>query len=374
MPLTEREGRGALNFSGGPGALPELVLEQAARAVRELPGTGVSILGLHHRSADFHAIVEETEGHLRALLSLPPDYRVLFLQGGGTQQFSMVPIHLLRGSRTAADYVVSGYWSQNAAAAATLEGPVRILWSGEADGFARMPRQRELPCAPEAAYLHYVSNETVEGIQAQEVLGLPGVPRVCDASSDFLSAPLDVAPFDVLYAHAQKNLGPAGVTVVLVHQRVLDRPPPGVPPFLLYKTHADARSIYNTPPVFAIYVTLLVLRWLRQEVGGLVAMGELNRRKAALVYEALDSDEGRFFVPRAERASRSRMNVTFQLRDRALEPVLLAEAEARGFVGLAGHRTIGGLRISLYNGVTLEATQTLCGFLAEFRARHGGPS
>jgi phosphoserine aminotransferase len=352
------------NFSGGPGALPAAVLEEASAAILGFEDTGDSILGLSHRSARFVQMIEEAEAELLALVGAPPGFRALFLQGGGSLQFSMIPMHLLRGTSRAAEYIVSGYWSAKAAPEAGYEGAVRLLWSGENEGYRRVPTPEELTPSPDAAYLHYVSNETVEGLRFPYLPGCEGVPRVCDMSSDFLSGPLDLSRYDLVYAHAQKNLGPAGVTVLLLRDWILERGV-GLPSVLRYQTHAAHNSIFNTPPVFAIYVTSLVIRWIMREVGGLEQMKALNEAKAARLYATLDARPD-VFEPHAERASRSLMNVAFRLRDRALEPALIEAAERAGLLGIAGHRSMGGLRVSLYNAVTLEAVNTLCGFLDEF--------
>ncbi len=351
------------NFSGGPGALPRSVLEEASRAVRLFEDTGDSILGLSHRSARFAEIVRETEERLLTLVGAPPGFRVLFLQGGGSLQFSMIPMHLLRGSAAVAEYVVSGYWSAKSVPDAMREGRVHVLWSGEAEGYRRLPTTEEIEPREGAAYLHYVSNETVEGLRFPYVPGRDDVPRVCDMSSDFLAGPIDLDRFDLVYAHAQKNLGPAGVTVVLVREWVLDRGA-DLPSMLRYRTHADHDSIFNTPPVFAIYVTWLVTRWLADEVHGLLAMKARNEAKATRVYATLDAYP-EVFEPHAETGSRSLMNVAFRLRRRSLEPEFLVAAERAGLVGLAGHRSLGGLRASLYNAVSLDAVDALCDFLRE---------
>jgi phosphoserine aminotransferase len=357
------------NFSGGPGALAPSVLEEAADAVRLFEDTGDSILGLSHRSARFAEMMAETEAQLLGLLGAPPGFRALFLQGGGSLQFSMIPMHLLRGTGRVAEYIVSGYWSAKAVPEAAHEGPVRVLWSGERHGYRRVPDPGELLPAADAAYLHYVSNETVEGLRFPHVPGRDEVPRVCDMSSDFLSEPLDLSRYDLVYAHAQKNLGPAGVTVVLLRDWILDRGA-GLPSMLRYRTHADHGSLFNTPPVFAIYVASLVIRWLRQGVGGLGRMRAANEAKAARLYAALDARPD-VFEPHAEVGSRSLMNVSFRLRDRALEPALVLAAERAGLLGIAGHRSLGGLRVSLYNAVTLEAVSALCDFLDGFLHDHG---
>ncbi|MBS1210318.1 MAG: Phosphoserine transaminase [Proteobacteria bacterium] len=355
-----------LNFSGGPGALPERVLQQAQEAMLCVPGMGLSVLGISHRSDWFASVVSELENNIRSLLKLPENYHILFLQGGATQQFSMVPMSLLHGKSFAAEYLHTGYWSGKALPEARREGPIRVLWSGEAEGFRRMPRDEELPFSPEAPYIHYVSNETVEGVQFQRVLGRDDVPRVCDMSSDFLSRPCEAERFALIYAHAQKNIGPAGVTVVLVRDDMLKDAPTELPSFLDYRSHASAHSNFNTPPVFAIYVVLLVTRWLLHEIGGLVQMDQLNRRKAELLYSVLDHSDN-FYQGRAAVADRSLMNIAFNLATPALEEQFLAAALAAGFSGLAGHRAIGGIRASIYNAITLPAVEKLANFMDDFQ-------
>jgi phosphoserine aminotransferase len=355
------------NFSAGPGALPAAVLAQAQQAVLELPGSGISILGLSHRSQQFQNILGETEERLRQLLGVSSNYRVLFLQGGGTLQFSMVPLAMLPPGGVA-DYLVSGYWSAQAADVARRHGGVRIAWDGAPHGFSRLPRADEPVGSADAAYLHYVSNETVEGLQFRW-LPRTTVPLVCDASSDFLSKPLEVQPFSLIYAHAQKNLGPAGVTIVLVRDEVLDGIPPGLPPILDYRAHANAGSLLHTPTVFSIYVVLLSLRWLANEMGGLSQMGKLNAEKARLVRGALTTGRP-FFVQSVESDFASDMNVTFRCPSEALDALLVASAEQAGFVGIQGHRSRGGLRISLYNGVSLEDARAIADFLVDFAEEH----
>jgi phosphoserine aminotransferase len=358
-----------LNFSGGPGALPDCVLEAASEAILEVPGQGLSLLGISHRSPWFRDVVEEAEANLRALLDLSRSYYVLFLQGGGTLQFSMIPMSLLRGRAQPADYLHTGYWSGKAIPEARREGAVNVVWSGEEEGFRRLPRESELAVSAAPEYLHYISNETVEGLQFHRVVGREDLTRICDMSSDFLSRRIDAGRFSLIYAHAQKNLGPAGVTVVLVREDLLERIPANLPAMLDFRNHVRMGSIYNTPPVFAIYVTMLITRWLRDEVGGLQAMERLNRAKAQRLYETIDSSQG-FYAGRAAVPDRSLMNVAFTLPTAELNVRFVEQADAEGFAGLAGHRTLGGVRASLYNGVTLEAVEALCGFMDFFRERY----
>jgi phosphoserine aminotransferase len=272
------------------------------------------------------------------------------------------------GKTEPADYVHSGYWSGKSIHEARHSAAIRVLWSGEACGFSRLPSEAELAYSPAAPYLHYVSNETVEGLQFRRVLGLDSVPRVCDMSSDFLSAPIDAEHFSLIYAHAQKNVGPAGVTVVLVRDRVLQAAPDGLPGFLDYRTHAEAHSNFNTPPVFAIYVVLLVTRWLLQEIGGVENMAAINRSKAAALYKALDESDG-FYAGKAAVDDRSLMNVAFNLPDQNLEQCFLLAAADAGFSGLAGHRSVGGIRASIYNALTLSAVDSLINFMQDFKRR-----
>jgi phosphoserine aminotransferase len=358
-----------LNFSGGPGALPACVLSVIQQAIQEVPGTRLSLLGISHRSDWFASVVTELEGNVRTLLGLGKNYHVLMLQGGATQQFSMVPMTLLRGTQRTAEYLQTGYWSSKPILQARREGAVKVLWTGQDSGFVRLPTDAELAFSTDAAYLHYVSNETVEGLQFHRVLGHNDVPRVCDMSSDFLSRPCEAERFSIIYAHAQKNIGPAGVTMVLLKDTVLEGANVDLPDFLNYRTQIDTHSNFNTPPVFSIYVTLLVTRWLLQQVGGLERMHAINQQKAGKIYRFLDSSEG-FYQGRANPGDRSLMNAVFQLPTARLEQQFLAESSAAGFSGLGGHRAIGGIRASVYNALSVEAVERLLGFMAEFQHKN----
>ncbi len=358
----------SLNFSGGPGVLPSSVLQQVQEAIIAVPGVGLSVLGISHRSDWFAAVVAEAETNIRTLLGLSENYHVLLLQGGATQQFSMVPMTLLAGKTQPAEYLHTGYWSGKALPEAAREGPIHVAWSGEASGFSRLPSDDELTFSADAPYLHYVSNETVEGLQFHRVLGHDAVPRVCDMSSDFLSKPCEAERFSLIYAHAQKNIGPAGVTVVLIRDELLNDAPTNLPGFLDYRKHIQTHSNYNTPPVFAIYVTLLVTRWLLNDIGGMAHMDQINRQKAALLYRLLDQSDD-FYRGRAAVQDRSLMNVAFNLRTPALEKQFLSESLAAGFSGLSGHRAVGGLRASIYNALTLEAVGKLLNFMEDFQNR-----
>jgi phosphoserine aminotransferase len=361
--------RNSLNFSGGPGALPESVLLQVQEAIIEVPEVGLSILGISHRSDWFASVISELENNIRTLLGVSADYHVLFLQGGATQQFSMVPMTLLRGKSHPAEYLHTGYWSGKAIPEAQREGPVHVAWSGAENGFNRLPGDGELAFSADAPYLHYISNETVEGLQFHRVLGRDDVPRICDMSSDFLSRPCEAERYSLIYAHAQKNIGPAGVTVVLVRDELLKDTNSDLPGFLNYRSHIQAHSNFNTPPVFSIYVVLLVSRWLLNEIGGVARMAGINHSKAELLYRLLDGSDG-FYRGRAAMPDRSMMNVVFNLPSPEMEQRFLSDALEAGFSGLAGHRAIGGIRASIYNALTLSAVEQLAGFMEDFRRAH----
>lgn len=364
----------AHNFNAGPGALPVPVLAAARAALCELPGAGVTILEVSHRSAEFEEILAETEANVRALLGIDDAWAVLFLQGGARQQFALIPINFLAGGGRRAEYVVSGYWSRTAHAEAALAGSSAVLWDGAGEHYRRMPRPDELvlPAARRAAtaYVHYTVNETIEGTQLQELPKFGAVPAICDASSEILSRPLPLERCAMVYASAQKNLGPAGLTLVAVRRDLLERAAPALPAMFDYRRLAAARSLLNTPPVFAIYVTLLVTRWIRDEIGGLEEMARRNRAKAQILYQVLD-ESGGFYRGHALPESRSHMNVTWRLADPASEPMFLEQASAAGFMGLAGHRSVGGLRASLYNAVSPASCRELAAFMKEFVRCHG---
>lgn len=362
-------GERVYNFSAGPATLPLPVLEEAQRDLVSLPGVGASPLEISHRSAWFEDVIGEAESNLRELLAIPPNHHVLFCQGGATMQFTMVAMNLLRGSRQTAEYVVTGSWGEKAAVEARKEGRVSVAWSGKDGGFVRVPDPEELHDAlsSDAAYVHVTSNETIHGVQFPGTPFAPdGVPLVCDASSDFLSRPVDIARYAVLYAGAQKNAGPAGVTVAIVRDDVLAAVPEGLPTMLDYRTYVEHGSMYNTPPVFAIYVLMLVTRWLRKEVGGLEPQLAVNREKAALLYGAIDESDG-FHRGHARPGSRSMMNVTFHLPDEDLERRFIADAASRGLAELRGHRSLGGIRASLYNAMPLEGARALADFMRTFQ-------
>jgi phosphoserine aminotransferase len=360
-----------VNFSPGPGVLPVSVLEQVSADLVSLPGVGASALEVSHRGRWFEGVIAEAEANLRELLGIGDAHRVVFCQGGATMQFSMVPMNMLHPGSAPADHVVTGSWGAKAFAEAARRGGARIAWTDEANGFVRVPADRELADAldPSAPYVHVTTNETIQGVEFPETPRLPeGSVLVADASSDFLSKPIDVARYAVLYAGAQKNAGPAGVTVVIVHDDVLAGVPDGLPALLDYRTYTEHGSLYNTPPVFAIYVLMLVTRWLRDDVGGLEAMAERNRAKAALLYDVIDEMPS-FYRGHADAGSRSLMNVTFRLPTDDAESRFLAEAGQRGLTELRGHRSVGGIRASIYNAMPVEGVERLAAFMRAFAAR-----
>ncbi|HSC29138.1 MAG TPA: 3-phosphoserine/phosphohydroxythreonine transaminase [Vicinamibacterales bacterium] len=355
------------NFSAGPAVLPLEVLEETQRDLVALPGVGMSVLEISHRSRAFDGIIEGCEADLRALAGIPDSYRVLFLQGGASLQFSMVPMNLLAPGGSA-DYVVTGSWSQKAVKEARRVGAVKIAGSTEAENFVRVPDQHELTLDPGAAYVHITTNNTIFGTEWHYVPDVGAVPLVADASSDIFAGPLDVARYALIYAGAQKNLAPAGVTLVVIRDDMLKRTPSTLPTMLQYGVHAENKSLYNTPPVFAIYVMRLVLRWLIRE-GGLAAAGQRNARKADKLYAEIDRTG--FYRGHARPDSRSRMNVTFRLPSEELEKRFVKDATAAGLDGLKGHRSVGGLRASIYNAFPEGGIDALVEFMREFERTQG---
>lgn len=368
------ENQNATNFSAGPGALPESVLLQARESMLSVPEMGLSVLGISHRSPWFANVIDQAQSDLRKLLGIDDSYHVLFLQGGSSLLFGMIPQALLHTKNDRAEYIRSGYWSNKSIPDAELFGKVNVIWDGSSSGYRRLPTVSELSYDDKASYFHYVSNETVEGLQFQDIPGIDSVSRICDMSSDFLSKPIDCRRYAMIYAHAQKNLGPAGVTVAVIHASLLDRcRSKDIPAMLSFHNHVQAGSIYNTPPVFAIYVLGLVLRWMIESIGGLEQMGRVNQKKAECIYNVLNQNQ-EFWDVHANPNFRSAMNIAFRLRSPKLESTFLREAEQAGFRGLEGHRTVGGLRISLYNGVEHSSVCRLATFMEEFSNRHSKPS
>ena len=355
------------NFSAGPAALPEAVLEQAREEMLEWDATGMSVMEMSHRGKSFLSIAEKAEADLRELMGIPGNYKVLFLQGGATAQFAMVPMNLLRG-KDLADYLNTGAWSKKAIAEAKRYCRVHPVADTSGEGFTRAPAQDELSLSPGAAYCHYTPNETIQGVAFPYIPDTGGVPLVADMSSCILSEPLDVTRFGLIYAGAQKNIGPAGLTLVIVREDLVGRPMDGTPTLFDYKVQAEAGSMYNTPPTYAWYIAGLVFQWLK-DLGGLSAMGKINARKAKALYDAIDRTD--FYRNPVEPGSRSRMNVPFTLADPDLDPVFLEEAAREGLVTLKGHRSVGGMRASIYNAMPEAGVQALIQFMAEFERRHG---
>ena len=357
------------NFNPGPAILPLSVLEQARDELLSYDGSGMSVLEMSHRSPQFEGILARAEADLRSLLNIHDNYAVLFLQGGASLQFSMAPMNL-RGPDQSADYILTGSWAKTAIKEAEKIGRVRVAGSTEKSNFDALPAQANLDLDPQAAYLHFTSNETIHGIKwTNEPAPPDGVPLVCDASSNIASRPIDVSKYGLIYGGAQKNLGPAGVTLVVIRSDLLDRVPPRLPVMLDYKVLAESRSLHNTPPCFSVYLVGLVLRWLK-DIGGLEAIARRNEAKAGMVYRAIDSSGG-FYRGHARPDSRSRMNVTFRLPSEDLEKKFAKQAEAEGLVGLKGHRSVGGMRASLYNALPVEAVEALGQFMAEFQRVNG---
>jgi phosphoserine aminotransferase len=355
------------NFSAGPAVLPLPVLEQAQQELLALPGVGMSVMEISHRSKPFETIIQAAESDMRALAGIPNDYKVLFLQGGASLQFSMAPMNLLSAG-SVADYVITGDWSKKALKEAKKVGATAIAASTEDGGFKRIPAPSELRFTPGAAYVHMTSNNTIAGTEWSYVPETTGAPLVSDASSDIFSRPIDVSKFGMIYAGAQKNLGPSGVTVVIIREDLLARSSDSLPSMLNYRLIADNGSMYNTPPTFGIYILRLVLKWMIDN-GGLQAIGQVNDRKAGMLYAELDRTP--FWKPHAEKDSRSAMNVTFRLPTEELEKLFVKESTAAGLDGLKGHRSVGGLRASIYNAFPEAGVAALVEFMREFEKKHG---
>ena len=355
------------NFGAGPAMLPEPVLRQAAAEMLDWRGTGMSVMEMSHRGKEFIAIHAQAEADLRELLAVPANYKVLFLQGGAAAQFAFVPMNLLRG-KSGADYVATGYWSKKAIAEAKRYCRVSIAASSEDRKFTYVPRQGAWKLDPQAAYVHITSNETIEGVEYHWIPDTGGVPLVSDASSHILSRPLDVGRFGLIYAGAQKNIGPAGLTLVIVREDLVGQALPGTPRVFDYKVQAEADSMHNTPATYAIYLAGLVFQWLKK-LGGLKKMEEINIAKAKLLYDYLDQTE--FYHSPVVREDRSRMNVQFRLRNEKLDAEFLKQAESRGLTQLKGHRAIGGMRASIYNAMPLEGVAALVDFMRAFEKSHG---
>ncbi|HOJ32318.1 MAG TPA: 3-phosphoserine/phosphohydroxythreonine transaminase [Candidatus Hydrogenedentes bacterium] len=358
------------NFSAGPAVLPVPALKQAQKDLLALPGVGASVMEISHRSKTFSEILEKAKANVKTLLRVPDNYRILFLQGGASLQFSMVAMNLLRGSGKPADYIITGSWGGKAAKEAKKEGTVNIAWDGKNENYVRVPDRDELKLSPDAAYVHFTSNETIQGVQFPAEPSVGDIPLVCDASSDILSRPIPVERYGIIYAGAQKNIGPSGVALVIIREDLLERSSETLPSLLNYKLMAEENSLYNTPPTFAIYMIMLVTNWLLDTFKTLERVAENNTKKASLLYKVIDESNG-FYKGHAQPKWRSNMNVTWRLPSEDLEKEFVREATSVGLTELKGHRSVGGCRASIYNAMPLEGVETLCAFMKDFQQKHG---
>ncbi|MDR2345795.1 MAG: 3-phosphoserine/phosphohydroxythreonine transaminase [Planctomycetaceae bacterium] len=357
------ESKRLFNFSSGPAVLPVPVLERAQKELLCLPGVGASVMEISHRSKEFEPIINGARANIRTLLNIPDSYDILFVQGGALLQFAMIPMNLLTGKT--ADYVVTGTWSKKALSEAKLLGNTRVTWDGNDTGYRRKPCDDELNITNDSAYVYICSNETIEGVQYQVFPNTGEIPLICDASSDIFCRPIDITKFGLLYACAQKNLGPAGVTVVIIRRDLIERSVNNIPSLLNYKKISEAGSMLNTPPCFAIYIVKLVTDWLLNDIGGLEKMYEINKEKAALIYSVID-DSGEYYKTHADKKFRSIMNIPFRLQSDELDKKFLTEAKEAGLITLSGHRSVGGLRASIYNAMPKEGVITLRNFMLDF--------
>ncbi len=358
----------AYNFNAGPAALPLEVLKQAQQEFIDFSGAGMSIMEMSHRSAIYEQVNNEAQELLRELYGIPNNYKVLFLQGGASTQFAMIPMNLLTPDTTAS-FVMTGSWADKAIKEAKLIGQTSIVASSEADKFNRIPDLSGIELPSNAAYLHVTSNETIEGTQYAAFPETGDVTLIADMSSDILSRPVDISKFGLIYAGAQKNLGPSGVTIVIVREDLVAQSPKTIPTMLRYDTHVSTNSLYNTPPSFSVYLVGLMLKWVKER-GGVAATEQYNRDKTKLIYDTIDQSGG-FYRGFADPASRSLMNITFRIQSEELENLFAKESEKQGFVGLKGHRSVGGLRASTYNAVPLESCKALAEFMQDFQKRNG---
>jgi phosphoserine aminotransferase len=355
------------NFSPGPAVLPQPVLEQARDEMLDWRGSGMSVMEMSHRGKEFIAIAADAEADLRELLAIPANYKVLFLQGGATAQFAMVPMNLLRGKKSA-DYIHTGEWAKKAIGEAKKFCSVNVAASSEDRNFTYVPKQSAWKSGADAAYVHITSNETIGGIEYHWLPDTRGVPLVADMSSHILARPVDVSRYGVIYAGAQKNIGPAGLTIVIVRDDLIGQAIAGTPAMLDYKIHADNESMYNTPPTYGLYIAGLVFQWLKKN-GGLAAMQKVNEEKAGLIYDVLDKSS--FYSSPVAKEDRSIMNVPFRLKSETLDEEFLKQARSRGMIQLKGHRSVGGMRASIYNAMPVEGVRALVEFMRDFEKRNG---
>lgn len=354
----------AHNFNAGPSALPLAVLEKAQEELLDLQGTGMSVMEMSHRSKEYDALHNKAISLLKELLNIPDDYQVLFIQGGASLQFSMVPMNFLTEGKKAG-YIMTGSWSSKALAEAKMIGDTYEIASSKASNYKYIPDIDGLEYKEDTAYVHLTSNNTIFGTQWQSFPDTGDIPLIADMSSDIMSKPFDVSKFSLIYAGAQKNLGPSGVTVVIAKKDFLGEEKANLPTMLRYSTFTENNSLYNTPPTFGIYMISLVLEWIKEQ-GGLEKIYQKNIEKAALIYDVIDNSNG-FYVGHAEKDSRSLMNITFRVKDEELEKKFLAEGKGRGFIGINGHRSVGGCRVSTYNAVPYESCLALKEFMVEFQ-------
>jgi phosphoserine aminotransferase len=358
------------NFSAGPAVLPLSVLEQIQSEMVSLPGVGSSILEISHRAKEFDAILQDAESGIRNLANIPDSYEVLFLQGGAALQNALIPANLITDPGQTADYILTGTWGQKSAEDVPFYGKLNIAWDGQQSENRRTPGDAELKLTPNAAYVHLTYNETIQGVQFKKLPDTAGIPIVADRSSDIFCEPLNVEDYGLIYACAQKNLGIAGVTILVIRKDLLARSGKRLPNYFNFALHAKNGSRYNTPPTFAIYVTGLVCRWLQQEMGGLANVAKFNLKKSRMLYDIIDSSNG-FYVGHANPPSRSTMNVVFKMNNEELDNRFLTEAQDHGMTTLQGHRSVGGIRASIYNAMPLEGVQSLAEFMLDFARRNG---
>ena len=354
------------NFNAGPAALPLGVLEKAQSEMVDFAGSGMSVMEMSHRSKEFQAVVDAADARVRQLLGVSDDYAVLFLQGGASLQFAMIPMNL-RGEGQVADYVDTGSWASKAIKEGKIGGSVNVAWSGKEESYVRAPKQAELKLTPGAAYVHICSNETIGGIRFPE-FPTTDSPLIADMSSEIMSRAIDVNKFGMIYAGAQKNIGPSGLALVIIKKELIERTPETTPIFLRYKTHADEGSLYNTPNCWGIYFLGMVMEWM-EKLGGIAAVQKINEAKAGALYATIDSSD--FWRSPVDVGSRSIMNVVWRLPSEELEEKFISEAKKAGMIGLKGHRSVGGIRASIYNAVPREAVDALVAFMKDFESRNG---
>jgi phosphoserine aminotransferase len=354
------------NFNAGPAAMPQAVLERAQSELLDLGGFGMSVMEMSHRSKEFQAVIDGAEAGIRRLMGISDDYAVLFLQGGASLQFVMLPMNLRRPGKSA-DYVDTGSWASKAIKEAKITGAANVAWSGKNDNYSRIPKKAELKLAPDAEYLHICTNETIGGIRWAQ-FPETSAPLIADMSSEILSRTVDVNRFALIYAGAQKNLGPSGLAIVVIRKDLAGRAAENVPIFLRYSTHIADGSMYNTPNTWGIYMIKLTCDWVQAQ-GGVASIQKLNEKKAGTLYDVIDSSD--FWHSPVEKASRSIMNIVWRLPSEDQEEQFLAQAKKEGFVGLKGHRSVGGIRASIYNAVPLEAVDALASFMKDFEVKHG---